>query len=53
VANITLDILQTGGPAHDVMLVGNGQNSLEQDLAKAAAAQGRVVTPETLPDRGL
>ncbi len=53
VANITLDILQTGGPAHDVMLVGNGQNSLEQDLAKAAAAQGRVVTPETLPERGL
>ncbi len=53
VANITLDILQTGGPAHDVMLVGNGQNELEQDLAKAAAAQGRVVTPEALPERGL
>jgi len=53
VANITLDILQTGGPARDVMLVGEGQNSLEDDLAKAAAAQHRVVTPETLPERGL
>jgi len=53
VANITLDILQTGGPARDVMLVGQGQNSLETALARAAAAQGRVVTPETLPERGL
>ncbi|WP_126171982.1 M28 family metallopeptidase [Altericroceibacterium xinjiangense] len=53
VANITLDILQTGGPARDVMLVGKGQNSLEDDLARAAATQDRVVTPETLPERGL
>ena len=53
VANITLDILQTGGLARDVMLVGQGQNNLEDDLARAASAQGRVVTPETLPERGL
>ena len=53
VANVTLDILNTGGPAHDVMLVGQGQNDLEQDLATAAAAQGRRVTPEALPERGL
>ena len=53
VANITLDILQTGGPARDVMLVGQGQNSLEDDLAAAAAGQGRTVTPEALPERGL
>lgn len=53
VANIGLDILNTGGPSHDVMLVGVGQNELEQDLARAAATQGRVVTPEALPERGL
>ncbi|MFN2472854.1 MAG: M20/M25/M40 family metallo-hydrolase [Sphingomicrobium sp.] len=53
VANITLDILQTGGPSRDVMLVGQGQNSLEQGLAAAAGAQGRTVTPEALPERGL
>lgn len=52
-ANITLDILNTGGPARDVMLVGQGQNSLEMDLAEAAKAQGRTVTPEALPERGL
>ena len=53
VANITLDILQTGGASHDVMLVGDGQNDLQGDLVKAAAAQGRSVTPEALPERGL
>ncbi|HEX8419491.1 MAG TPA: M28 family peptidase [Sphingomonas sp.] len=53
VANLTLDILQTAGPARDVMLVGAGQNSLEDSLASAARAQRRVVTPEALPERGL
>lgn len=53
VANFTLDILQTAGPAKDVILVGEGQSDLEDDLARAAALQGRVVTPENLPENGL
>jgi Zn-dependent M28 family amino/carboxypeptidase len=53
VANLTLDILQTAGLARDVMLVGAGQGTLEDDLAKAAGAQGRRITPEALPERGL
>ena len=53
VANLTIDILQTAGPARDVLLVGEGQSDLEDDLARAAAKQGRVVTPEALPERGL
>lgn len=53
VANLTLDILQTAGPARDVLLVGQGQNTLEDALAAAARTQGRVVTPEALPERGL
>ena len=53
VANLTLDILQTAGLAKDVMLVGGGQSELEDDLARAAKAQGRTVTPESLPERGL
>lgn len=53
VANLTLDILQTAGPSRDVLLVGQGQNALEDRLAAAARAQGRVVTPEALPERGL
>jgi Zn-dependent M28 family amino/carboxypeptidase len=53
VANLTLDVLQTAGPARDVVLVGAGQNELEKDLAQAAAAQGRTVTPDAKPERGL
>ena len=53
VANLTLDILQTAGPSHDVLLVGAGQNGLETMLGDATTAQGRVITPEALPERGL
>ena len=53
VANLTMDILQTAGPARDVVLVGAGQDSLEGDLARAARAQGRTVTPDSHPERGL
>lgn len=53
VANFTLDILQTAGPARDVILVGEGQSDLEDDLTRAAALQSRVVTPENLPENGL
>ncbi|MEP7042526.1 MAG: M28 family metallopeptidase [Dokdonella sp.] len=53
VANLTIDILQTAGKARDVILVGAGQDTLEDDLARAARAQGRVVTAESLPERGL
>ncbi|MGK2908732.1 MAG: M28 family metallopeptidase [Sphingobium sp.] len=53
VANLALDILQTAGAAKDVVLVGVGQGTLEDDLARFAKAQGRTVTPESLPERGL
>ena len=53
VANFTLDILQTAGLARDVILIGEGQSDLEDDLRRAAAAQGRVLTPESLPENGL
>jgi Zn-dependent M28 family amino/carboxypeptidase len=53
VADMTIDILQTAGPAHDVVLIGAGQTDLENDLARAAAAQGRTITPDAKPERGL
>jgi Zn-dependent M28 family amino/carboxypeptidase len=53
VANLAIDILQTAGAAKDVILVGKGQGTLEDDLAKFAKLQGRVVTEESLPERGL
>ncbi len=53
VADLTIDILQTAGPARDVVLVGAGQDDLEDDLASAAQSQGRTVTPDAKPERGL
>jgi Zn-dependent M28 family amino/carboxypeptidase len=53
VANLTIDTLQTAGPARDVLLVGDGQNDLEKMLVAAARKQGRSVTPEPLPERGF
>jgi Zn-dependent M28 family amino/carboxypeptidase len=53
VANFTLDILQTAGPARDVIQVGEGQSDLEERMAAAAAKQGRTVSPEGLPENGL
>ena len=53
VANFTMDVLQPNGLARDIVLVGAGQNELESLLAKEAAGQGRVVTPDAKPERGL
>jgi Zn-dependent M28 family amino/carboxypeptidase len=52
-ANFTMDVLQTAGPAHDLILVGSGQDSLELDLVKAASRQGRAVTPDPHPEKAL
>ena len=53
VANLGIDILQTAGRAKDVILVGKGQGTLEDDLARFANQQGRTVSEESLPERGL
>jgi len=53
VANLTFDTLQPVGPVRDVVLVGQGQSEMEDYLAAAAKAQGRYVTPENHPERGL
>jgi Zn-dependent M28 family amino/carboxypeptidase len=53
VANYTYDVLQTAGPARDVVLVGAGQNELEVGLAAVAARHGRTVTADPKPERAL
>ncbi|WP_372782614.1 M28 family metallopeptidase [Phenylobacterium sp.] len=52
-ANFTMDVVQTAGPSHDLILVGSGKDSLEADLVKAAARQGRAITPDPHPERAL
>ncbi len=52
-ADFTMDTLQPMGASRDVVLVGAGQNQLEDLLAQAAASQGRTITPDSHPERGL
>jgi Zn-dependent M28 family amino/carboxypeptidase len=52
-ANLTFDTLQWNGPVKDVVLIGKGQSSMEDILAEEAAKQGRYVTQEGHPERGL
>lgn len=52
-ANLTFDTLQTAGPVKDAVLVGRGQSELETYLTEEALKQGRTVTPENHPERGL
>jgi Zn-dependent M28 family amino/carboxypeptidase len=54
VANLTFDTLQWNGLVKDAVLVGKGQSGdMETLFAAAAKAQGRYVTPENHPERGL
>ena len=54
VANLTFDTLQWNGPVKDAVLVGRGQSGdMEALLADAARAQGRTITDENHPERGL
>ena len=53
VANLTFDTLQWAGPVKDVVLIGKGQSDLEDLMADEARKQGRYVTVEGHPERGL
>jgi Zn-dependent M28 family amino/carboxypeptidase len=52
-ANFTMDVVQTAGPAHDLVLVGSGKDSLEADMARAAQRQHRTITPDPHPEKAL
>jgi Zn-dependent M28 family amino/carboxypeptidase len=53
-ANLTFDTLQWAGPVRDAVLIGRGQSAdMERYFAEAAKAQGRYVTAENHPERGL
>lgn len=53
VASIAYDTLHPLGPTRDVVLIGSGQNQLEDRLKAAAAAHGRTITPDPRPERAL
>lgn len=53
VADINIDMLPLSGPTRDIAIFGKGQNTLEDDLAVLAAAEGRVVTDDRQPEQGF
>ena len=52
VANINIDVLNTYGPMHDIVVVGSGSSELEAYLEEAATSQGRHLVEEPNPERG-
>jgi Zn-dependent M28 family amino/carboxypeptidase len=53
VANINIDGLSVNGKTKDVIIIGAGQNDLEEYLKQEADYQGRYVAPETNPEAGF
>jgi Zn-dependent M28 family amino/carboxypeptidase len=53
VAAINWDAGIAGGHAHDMSLSGNGQSDLENWLADALKTQGRVISPDPEPEKGM
>jgi Zn-dependent M28 family amino/carboxypeptidase len=51
-ANINMDGLNPWGATRDIEVVGYGQTTLEGDLEKVAMAQGRVIRPDSEPQKG-
>jgi Zn-dependent M28 family amino/carboxypeptidase len=51
-AVINMDAMNVFGRTRDVAVVGFGKSTLDADVAAVAAQQGRVVKPESHPDRG-
>jgi Zn-dependent M28 family amino/carboxypeptidase len=51
-AVVNMDAMNVFGRTRDVTVVGFGKSSLDEDVKAVAAQQGRVVEPESHPDRG-
>src|SRR6218665_111973 len=52
-ANVNMDGLNVHGRTRDVTVIGLGKSSLDKPLTVLVRAQGRVVKPDQLPDRGF
>ncbi len=52
-ANVNIDGLNIWGRTKDVSVIGYGKTSIDAVLSQLAKAQGRVVKPDALSDRGF
>jgi Zn-dependent M28 family amino/carboxypeptidase len=51
-ADLNVDALGTWGRTRDAQVIGYGQNTLEDDLARVLKTQHRVVVPDQKPEQG-
>ncbi|NEX93176.1 M28 family metallopeptidase [Caulobacter sp. 17J65-9] len=52
VAGFNMDALNVAGRTRDIGVVGSGETDLEDDLARVAKTQNRVVVPDSTPEAG-
>ncbi len=52
-ANLNIDGIQIFGPARDIEVIGYGSSTLEDIAATILAREGRVLTPDTEPEKGF
>jgi Zn-dependent M28 family amino/carboxypeptidase len=52
-ADINMDVINLWGKTKDVVSVGMGNSTLDDLLVEAAKGQGRVVTPDAEPEKGM
>jgi Zn-dependent M28 family amino/carboxypeptidase len=52
-ANINMDVLNAYGRTEDVIIIGYGNSTLDDILARAAATQNREIVPEATPEKGF
>jgi len=53
VGGVNMDALTGSGAARDIIVIGRGKSELEAYLAKAVAAEKRVVVDEPTPEKGF
>jgi Zn-dependent M28 family amino/carboxypeptidase len=51
-ANLNMDVINPWGRTRDINIIGYGATTLEELLQDFARAQGRVVTPDSEPEKG-
>ncbi len=52
-ADLNMDVINLWGRTKDVVSVGLGNTTLDDLLAEAAAAHGRVIAPDPEPEKGM
>ncbi len=51
-ANLNMDRIQVFGPSRDLEIIGHGNSTIDDTAAAILARTGRVIVPDTMPEKG-